>query len=508
MADKSVPDQNAANEFQWRNWAGNLASVPDEIVRPSSVDALQALVRANQGRTIRAVGTGHSWSPLVVVNGELMVSLSELTNQGRKAWRWNSQGRNLVSFLPSATWEEVRDAMTRPDATLPPVFLPTAGPLMSINATGFVAAGCHGTGWNQATVSDLVDAVELVGADGELHVFSQETTPELMPTVRVSLGTLGIITKLTLNVEPMYRLHDMEMNTPTENVMGPNPAKTDGEIRPHNLLQLVTSNDYVELFWFPGSGFDGELWVKKFNRTTEPEGNVPLRPDGWVDKIAHFIMDWTAAHPVAWDIVLPMAWNTIRDRNAAIMATKGFVANAPRVLFYADQAFPVLDLELAIPIPATSDGSWDISNVVRAWWEIMNYAYKYQGSHPVTCCAHARFTRSSNSLLSPAYSANPDDRVCWIEFLSAYPKSETDPNQRKEAMQPYQQMCNQLAPRWIAQYGARPHWAKFWQDVPGIAVKPLYPAANLTQFNRLRQQLDPDGIFLNTFLKKTQLFNN
>jgi hypothetical protein len=216
----------------------------------------------------------------------------------------------------------------------------------------------------------------------------------------------------------------MEMNTPTENVMGPNPAKTDGEIRPHNLLQLVTSNDYVELFWFPGSGFDGELWVKKFNRTTEPEGNVPLRPDGWVDKIAHFIMDWTAAHPVAWDIVLPMPWNTIRDRNAAIMATKGFVANAPRVLFYADQAFPVLDLELAIPIPATSDGSWDIRNVVRAWWEIMNYAYKYQGSHPVTCCAHARFTRSSNSLLSPAYSANPDDRVCWIEFLSAYPKSE------------------------------------------------------------------------------------
>ena len=159
-------------------------------------------------------------------------------------------------------------------------YLSSTGPLPTINAAGFAAAGCHGTGWHQQTLSDLIYAVEFVGADGQVHVFSEETTPNDMATVRVNLGTLGIITKVTLRVEPLYRLQDQELVVPTENVMGPNPEKTDGEIRPANLHKLVTENEYVELFWFPGSGFDGEIWVKKFNRTTDDPRDVPGRMAG------------------------------------------------------------------------------------------------------------------------------------------------------------------------------------------------------------------------------------
>lgn len=158
--------------------------------------------------------------------------------------------------------------------------LSSTGALASINATGFVVAGCHGTGWNQQTVSDLVYAVEFVAADGQLQVFSEETTPDEMPAVRVNLGTLGIITKLTLRVEPLYNLHDEEIVTATESVMGPNPNGTGGEIRPQNLHKLLTENDYVELFWFPGSGYNiGQIWIKKINRTQDEPRDIPLRPD-------------------------------------------------------------------------------------------------------------------------------------------------------------------------------------------------------------------------------------
>jgi D-arabinono-1,4-lactone oxidase/FAD binding domain len=496
---------------QWANWAGNVSGVFGEVATPSNLAEVQKLVRENQGNTVRAVGTGHSWSPLVVANNGILVDLSKFTDNGRKAWRWQSNGHNLVSYVPSARWQDVRDALMTPQVTTSPrMYLSTTGPLMTINATGFVAAGCHGTGWHQPTVSDLIYAIEFVGADGQLHVFSEETTPADMPTVRVNLGTLGIITKVTLRVEPLYRLHDEEMIVPTANIMGPNPARTDGEIRPDNLHKLLTENEYVELFWFPGSGFDGELWVKKFNRTTDDLRDIPLRPDGWVDQMADAIMGWTAEHPFAQGLVLSQAWKTIKDRAGAIQAKGGFVAEAPRVLFYADRAFPVLDLEVAVPIPSTGPSSWDVSNVINAWYAGLNFAYaaySRDGSYPLTCCLHARFTKGSQSLLSPVYTPQSEDRWCWIEVLGAYPKSDPDSTNRRNAMSGYMHMANVLMPTWIGQMHGRPHWAKNWQYIePKVNMKSLFPASNLDTFNALRRRLDPNGMFVNDFLTKQALF--
>jgi len=495
------------NENRWANWAGNLSSAPDQIARPSNVAEVQALVRASRGRNIRAFGTGHSFSPLIVANGQTLVDLSNLTGGGPKAWRHQDKGLNLVTFLPSAKWEEVRDALTTQSSPLPRMYLSSTGALASINATGFVAAGCHGTGWHQQTVSDLIYAIEFVGADGQVHMFSEETTPDEMAAVRVNLGTLGVITKVTMRVEPLYRLLDEEIIVPTENVMGPNPQKTDGEIWPGNLHKLVTQNEYVELFWFPGSGYDGEIWVKKFNRTQDDLRDTPLRPDGWIDQIADRVMSWTAGNPLMWNVVLPTVWRTIKQRVGAIQEKHGFVGEAPRVLFYAEKAFPILDLEVTIPIPATGPGTWDVSNVVRAWYHALNYAYKHQGEFPLTACLHARFTKTSPSLLSAAYSTKPDDRICWIEILSAYPKSEPDANKRVAAMAPHIAMINEVVTKWLGMNG-RPHWAKNWQYVsPLVDVKALYPNDNLNKFNLVRRRMDPDGMFINPFLKGLHLFS-
>jgi hypothetical protein len=394
------------------------------------------------------------------------------------------------------------------DSPEPRMYLSSTGALMTINATGFVAAGCHGTGWNHPTVSDFITEIEFVAADGQVHVFSDETTPNEMAAARVNLGLLGLITKVTLRVEPVYKLLDEESVVPTENVMGPNPAKTDGEIRTKNLHELLTKNEYVELFWFPGSGFDGELWVKKFNRTQEDLRDVPLRPDGWIDQYANQIMNWSATNPVAWNILLGQIWSTIRGRIKVIEEKHGFVGEAPRVLFYVDQAFPVLDLEVAIPIPSTGAGTWNVSNVIEAWYAAINYTRKHQGDFPLTACLHARFTKASQSLLSPAYSSNQEDRFCWMEILSAYPKAETNPAARTAAMGPHLAMINEVVAGWIRERNARPHWAKNWQYItPALNIASLYPAENLRVFNTLRRRLDPEGIFINLFLAQQKLFS-
>ena len=177
----SSNDDDDGNENHWVNWTGNIISVPAEIARPSNVAEVQALVRQSRGGTIRAFGTGHSFTPLIVANGQTLVDLSNFMDAGRKAWRWQDKGLDLVTYLPSAKWADVRDALTTPSANLLRMYLSSTGALASINATGFVAAGCHGTGWNQQTVSDLVYAIEFVGADGKLHVFSDDTTRTRCP---------------------------------------------------------------------------------------------------------------------------------------------------------------------------------------------------------------------------------------------------------------------------------------------------------------------------------------
>jgi hypothetical protein len=497
------------NESQWTNWSGSVTTLPDLFYQPTSVRAVQDIVTQNHGRTIRCFGTGHSWTPLCVSNGEILIDPNGITDNGQKAFRWQKNGLNLVTFFPSARWADVREALTKDDP-LPKMYLPTAGVLPSINATGFVAAGCHGTGWSQPTVSDLVYAVEFVSADGKVHVFSEDTTPNDMNTVRVNLGMLGVITKLTLRVDPMYKLWDQERIVATADVMGRNPDTMGDEVDASKLHALVTGNEYVELFWFPGSGFDGSIWLKQFNRTQEDYRNIPARTDDdWIDSMADGVLQWSAQRPLVIPLVQQAAWSTVSGRVKAIEANKGYVADAPRVLHYQLKAFPILDLEIAVPIPAVGPNQWDFSNVVRAWWTSVNYCRgKWNASkYPVTTCLHARFTNNSQSLLSPAYEpAGSNTRYCWIEIISAYPKVDPNPNNRSAAMAEYDEMANRVCGYWINDLKGRPHWSKYWHKVtPPVDMPSLFPASNLSTFNSLRRSLDPQNMFVNPFLKSRVL---
>jgi len=506
----------------WINWAGNLAACPSAILQPPDVAALQTIIKNNQGRVVRAVGTGHSWSPIAFTGpNDLLIDTSQMTENGSKAWRWQQNGLNLVTFVPSALWSDVRDALTTSSNPAPQMYLPTAGVLPSINATGFVAAGCHGTGWNQPTVSDLIYAIEIVAADGEVHLFSEDTTPAEMPIVRVSLGTLGVISKVTLKVVPLYHLHDQEGSQVTANVMGPNP-ESSGSVDPTALANLVVTNEYVELFWFPWSGWsfgsselsDGQIWTKVFNTTLDPPRNVPPQPPDWQIWFADVLMAQVALWPTSSaaragvPLVESGVWSSLSGSIAAIEKTDGYVGTAPEVLHYQDKAFPVIDLEMAVPIPPSANSQgWDFTNVVTAWYQVVNYVkaqYK-NSSYPLTCCVHARFIKNSQSLLSPAYEpAGSDVHYCWIEFLSAYPKENCQPAD----LAPFQELIDETAPTWITQFKGRPHWGKYWQSIPGIRenIHTYYPPDNLTAFNTLRKQMDPDGMFLTAFLKGLNLF--
>jgi FAD/FMN-containing dehydrogenase len=73
-------DGERVTVVEFRNWSGNLVVQPSEVATPSEEQQVVALVRdaAAQGVTVRPVGEGHSFSPLVDTNG-VLVSLRHLT---------------------------------------------------------------------------------------------------------------------------------------------------------------------------------------------------------------------------------------------------------------------------------------------------------------------------------------------------------------------------------------------------------------------------------------------
>ena len=65
---------------KWQNWSGRLSSKPDQLSFIYSEDQAAALAKASTqaGKSLRAVGAGHSHKELVV-DGDIIADLQALT---------------------------------------------------------------------------------------------------------------------------------------------------------------------------------------------------------------------------------------------------------------------------------------------------------------------------------------------------------------------------------------------------------------------------------------------
>jgi L-gulono-1,4-lactone dehydrogenase len=59
---------------EWRNWAGNQRAAPVAIHHPADEEEIAAVVKqaAAQGITVKAAGTGHSFTAAAVTEGRLI----------------------------------------------------------------------------------------------------------------------------------------------------------------------------------------------------------------------------------------------------------------------------------------------------------------------------------------------------------------------------------------------------------------------------------------------------
>lgn len=226
-----------------RNWAGNVAFSSARFHHPTSVEQVQELVAAAEH--VRVLGSGHSFSPIADTTGDLL-SLTALPQVLEIA-------DNAVTISAGTRYGELVGPVHAAGLALP-----NTGSLPHIMVAGACSTGTHGSGNGNRVLASSVSAVEMVGADGELHTLRRGDPG--FAGAAIALGSLGVVTQLTLDLVPTYDVRQ----TVVENL-------TSFDDVPEALASAYS----VSLFtYFAGEGF-AQVWVKQ--RADEP----PL-PAGWL----------------------------------------------------------------------------------------------------------------------------------------------------------------------------------------------------------------------------------
>ncbi|MDA2805242.1 D-arabinono-1,4-lactone oxidase [Nocardiopsis suaedae] len=411
------------------NWARNVAYDRARSHRPESVEELRALVRDSD--RVRALGSAHSFSPLVAADGDVVWTDAlpgEATVDGGQG------GPATATVAATMTYTDVCAALDKAGHALG-----NLASLPNITIAGACATATHGSGDTQRCLSASVRALEMVGPQGDLVEMSRETHPDTFPGAVVALGALGIVTRMTLDVEPSYAVSQrVLLDVPLDEPM-------------HRFDEVFGSAYSVSAFtdWDSGTA---RLWLKDRvgeeaprvraggRAAREPVHPVPGRDPGectgqlgvggpWHERLPHFL------HAAA---------GSVPDGSGDERQSEYFVprANAPAAI-----------------------------EALRGIGHLLE---------PVLSTSEVRTVRGDDLWLSPAYGR--DSAAFHFTWVSD-----------EEALQPViAEVEERLLP-----LGARPHWAKLTRLAPG-EVFGLYERS--ADFKRLAGELDPAGTFRNPFV--------
>jgi len=186
----------------WTNWVGNQSFSPAEQAAPESEDEVATLVTAaaRRGLPVRVAGAGHSFTPVVATDGLL------LDLRGLGGIRSIDARRRRVVVGPSTTIGEFGVPLWAEGLALA-----NQGDIIAQQIAGAISTATHGSGLRLGSFSSGVRRLRIVTSSGDI-VEIGEDDPDLLHAAQVSVGMLGVITEVELEVAPAYRLRELVEN--------------------------------------------------------------------------------------------------------------------------------------------------------------------------------------------------------------------------------------------------------------------------------------------------------
>ncbi|HET8843010.1 MAG TPA: D-arabinono-1,4-lactone oxidase, partial [Ktedonobacteraceae bacterium] len=305
----------------------------------------------------------------------------------------------------------------------------------------------HGTGIRFGTIATQIVGLTLITGQGEILECSPEKNPDIFKAAQTSFGSLGIIAKVKLRAVPAKRLHYKGHRERLNSVLG-------------NLERYKQENSHFEFFWFPHTDW---VQAKFINETDEP-----VTKTGILSTLNNIVLEnW-----VYWVIsemcrIAPPFSKTAGRISAAGIASIDEVNYSHR-LFATPRMVRFQEMEYNLPAE-------HLPTVLTQVQESIN-KHETRVHFPVEC----RFVKGDDIWLSPAYQR--DSAYIAVHMYKGMPYTN------------YFRNCEAI----YQHYQGRPHWGKM-HTLNHQQFSQLYP--HWSDFLRIRQQLDPQGVFLNEYLR-------
>ncbi|MGK3952409.1 D-arabinono-1,4-lactone oxidase [Microbacterium sp. I2] len=401
------------------------------MVAPRSIEELADAVRS--ASRVKALGSRHCFNTIADTDGVHIVA-RELPAEVAV-----DSERRVVRVAAGLRYGDVAPRLDREGWALA-----NLASLPHISLAGAVATGTHGSGDAVASLAASVAAVELVTADGETLRFARGDAD--FDGAVVSLGALGIVTALELDIVPTFDIaQTVYERLPLDAALDDLDAVT-GLGYSVSMFHTWRDPDVVDQLWVKrradaaGAVRDEVLGASRATVKRHPLPDVSAEsctdqlgePGPWFARLPHFKLEFTPSNgdELQSEYLVPR-----RNAVAAISALREL---APRVV-------------------------------------------------PLLQVCELRTVARDDLWLSPAYQTD----VMGLHFT-------WKPDQPGvEALLPIIEAA-------LAPLGARPHWGKlFTLEGAEQRMRQLYPRWN--DFAALRERLDPRGVFRNDFLARLGL---
>lgn len=488
----------------FRNWGYTVENTPGYTFVPRTLIGICNIVRwaTSSGKRVRAAGYRHTWGDLYSADDQVLISMLPLQQveqlpsfsahsgaapgfdpgnqlQGIELLGSVVEGgieKRLCRIAAGTTNEQFRRWCLYEQGGNLQWTIPLNVIMVEITWGGSNAPICHGAGWRNQTLSDLVAEIEFVNAHGELQTVSD---PEQLKAAAGCFGLLGIVTALTLKLDPMSFAAMRPQQRPVQLTIPP-PAgfripmplqipttPTEREAAWNDFVHRCENDYYAEWFWF---AYQPNCWINTWSNdgARAAASDYPPPSEVTLQEVGEYIGE--LLNESAWFKSLPgqvQGWIL----GAAAMAQLPDIADDQPAIVTplidglhfrrGIQNMRVRDMELEIPIPPRADDpskpDWSVCQ--RAWWNAIAAVYRHPEG-PMRIALEMRVMGGSGIDLAP--QGGNRFGTCSIEVLSNLNVDDAD----------WQAFMQEVADAWMAEVGpdgcplnVRTHWAKQWQGL-------------------------------------------
>jgi len=420
------------------NWGGNLKFRPVEVLYPTSEEEVCAIVRRakEEGKKVRVVGSGHSWTPLIEAEQAVLVNMDDysgIVSFDSANCRANIRAGTKLKHIGPALWDHQ-------------MAMENMGDIDSQTIAGAISTGTHGSGIKLQSIPNTLTSLRIVVASGEVIHVSREADPRLFKACAISLGALGIITEVQLQCVPIFNLRcDLSKRKPEEVL--------------DNLRALVEQHRSFEFFFFP---YGDAVLVKTLNEAPVDHTSVTAKCrklDNFVENVSlEIISKYLSKQPESCETLSKLISSSV---TCSCFTDRSYGA------FVTARTVKFLEMEYSVPYENAVDCVRQMRKAIQN--------ERFQVHFPI----EVRFVKGDDLFLSPAYGRDS----CYI---AVHCYKEQEYKAYFDHMEQILLMC-----------GGRPHWGKM-NTLTGADFQDIYPQWH--EFCSVKAALDPSCLFCNPYL--------